>query len=45
MANLTQDKALMVVIVTLALHNLLRFKSRDSYTPKGPVDEIQRNGS
>ena len=38
MANLTQDQALVVVIVTLALQNLLRFKSRDSYTPKGPVD-------
>lgn len=45
MANLTQDKALVVAIVTLALHNLLRFKLRDSYTPKGPADEIQRNGS
>lgn len=28
MANLTQDQALVVVIVTLALQNLLRFKSQ-----------------
>ena len=32
-------------MAALALHNLLRLKSRDSYTPKGSVDEIQNNGS
>ena len=31
-------------MVTLPLHNLLRLKSRDSYIPKGSVDEIQSNG-
>lgn len=32
-------------MAALALHNILRLKSRDSYTPKGSVDEIQNNGS
>ena len=32
--NLIPDKASVVVLPTLALHNLLRFKPRNSYTPK-----------
>ena len=32
-------------MAALALRNFLRLKSRDSYTPKGSVDEIQNNGS
>ena len=32
-------------MATFRLKNLLRLKSRDSYTPKGSVDEIQCNES
>lgn len=38
--NLGPDKATSVVMAALALHNLLRTKSSDSYTPKGYADEI-----
>ena len=44
MDPLTPDKASVVVMAKLALCNFLRLKSRDSYTPKGSVDEVQRNG-
>ena len=44
MDPLTPDKASVVVKAKLALCNFLRLKSRDSYTPKGSVDEVQRNG-
>ena len=44
-AALTPYKALVVVMATLVLHNLLRLKWRHGYTPKGSVDEIQSNGS
>ena len=43
-AKFTPDKALVVAMATLKLHNLLRSNPRDSYTPKGSVDEIQSNG-
>ena len=43
-AILTRDKASVVVMAILALHNL-RLKTRDSNTPKGSVDEIQSNRS
>ena len=42
MDPLTQDKASVVVMATLALCNFLRLKWRDSYTPKGSADELQR---
>ena len=38
--NLDPDKAISVVKATLVLHNLLRSKSPDSYTPYGFADEI-----
>ena len=41
----TPDNGSVAIMAALALHNLLRLKSRDSYTPKGSVDEIQNNGS
>ena len=44
-AYLISDKSFLVVMTSLALHSFLRFKPRDSYTPKGYVDEIQRYGS
>lgn len=42
--ELTPDKASVVVMTTLKLHNLLRSNLRGSYTPKGSVDEIKSNG-
>ena len=44
-ATSASDKAELVAMTTLALHNLVRSKSRESSTPQGSVDEIQRNGS
>ena len=44
-ATSTSDKAELVAMTTLALHNLVRSESRESSTPQGSVDEIQRNGS
>ena len=44
-ATVTPDKASHVIMATFRLKNLLRLKSRDSYTPKGSVDEIQCNES
>ena len=41
--TLTQCKVSFIVMATLAFHNLLGLKPRDSYTPKGSVDEIQTN--
>ena len=32
-------------MATFALHSNLRLKSKQSYTPKGPLDEIYGNGS
>eukprot|EP00794_Sanderia_malayensis_P003933 gene3933-biopygen2431 len=39
--NMHTDKATSVVLAALALHNLLRTKSSESYTPRGFADEIQ----
>ena len=44
-ANLALDKASLVVMASLELHNFLRLKSRECYTLKGPSDEIQSNKS
>lgn len=41
--NLQPDKATSVVLASLVLHNLLRTRSRESYTPNGYVDEITDN--
>ena len=35
------DKATSVVLAALSLHNLLRTKSSESYTPRGFADEIE----
>ena len=43
MSNLVGNRASMVLMTTLVLHNLLIFKPRDSYTSKDYVDEIQSN--
>ena len=37
-ASLTREKAEIAVMASLALHNLLRTKSRESYTPIRGVD-------
>ena len=37
-ASLTREKAEIAVMASLALHNLLRTKSRESYTPIGSID-------
>ena len=42
-ATLVPDKASVAVMGTFALHNLLRLKSRDSYTRKDSSDKIQNN--
>lgn len=39
-ATLTRDKVSVVMTATLALDNLLRLKSRNTYTPKAFVDKI-----
>ncbi len=39
--NLPPDTATTIAMASLALHNLLRAKSTDSYTPKGFVDEVR----
>ena len=38
--NLHPDKAIAVVKAALVLHNLLRSKSPESYTPAGFADEV-----
>ena len=43
--DLTPEKVSMVKTATLTLHNPLRFKARDSYPQKSPVDKIQSSGS
>ena len=40
MANLKPEKASLVVMDKLELHNLLKFKSRDNFTPKCSVYEV-----
>ena len=37
-ASLTPERAKIEVMASLALHNLLRTKSRESYTPIGSID-------
>ena len=44
-ATSTPEKASVAIMTSLPIHNLLILKSRGSYTPKGPADEIQNNGS
>ena len=44
-ATLALDEAWFVVMATFALYNLLRLKSRDSYTRKCSDDKIQSNKS
>ena len=39
--NLNANNVSIVVLVSLSLHNLLRERSRDTYTPPGFTDEIQ----
>eukprot|EP00795_Rhopilema_esculentum_P003927 gene3927-15253_t len=39
--NMHPDRATSVILASLVLHNMLRTKSSDSYTPKGIADEIQ----
>ena len=43
MSNLVGNRASVVLMATLVLHNLLIFKPRDSYTSEDYVDEIQSN--
>ena len=44
-ALLTPDKAVIAIMASLALHNMLRTKSRESYTPTGFVDFEIPNGN
>ena len=39
--NLNENNVSIVVLASLSLHNLLRERSRDTYTPPGFTDEIQ----
>ena len=43
-ASLIPNVALVFSMAILALRNLLSLKSRDSFTTKGSLDEIQTNG-
>ena len=43
--NLNENKVSIVVFASLSLHNLLRERSRDNYTPPGFTDEIQMDGN
>ena len=40
---ISPEKATYVTLATIALHNMLRIKSRDSYTPPGYIDELSNN--
>ena len=42
--NLRPDKVVTLVSAAVVLHNMLRSKSRDSYTPIGFADEISTAG-
>ena len=42
---MTPDKAVIAIMVSLALHNMLRTKSSESYTPTGFVDSEIPNGN
>ena len=39
--NLNENNVSIVALVSLSLYNLLRERSRDTYTPPGFTDEIQ----
>lgn len=41
---LTPEKAIYITLASIALHNMLRTKSRESYTPPGFIDEVSING-
>ena len=43
--NLNENNVSIVVLASLVLHNLLREKSAESYTPTGFTDEIDCNGN
>ena len=43
-ASLTPEKAETVVMASLALHNMLRTKSSESYTPGGFIDQEDESG-
>ena len=45
MVTLTPDIASVLLMTTIALHNLLSLKSRNNYTLKSSVDPVQTNGS
>ena len=42
-ATSAPDKASVVLIDALALHNLMRLKSRHNYAPEGSADETEIN--
>ena len=43
--NLNKYNVSIVVLVSLSLHNFLRERSRDTYTPPAFTDEIQMGGN
>ena len=43
--NLNENDVSIVPLPSLSLHNLLRERSRDTYTPPGFTDEIQMDGN
>ena len=43
--NLNENNVSIVVLASLSLHNLLRERSRDTYTPPGFTDEIQMDSN
>ena len=43
--NLNKNNVSIVVLASISLHNLLRERSRDTYTPPDFTDEIQMDGN
>lgn len=43
--GLTPDKETKITLASIALHNLLRTKSRESYTPYGFADSVDIDGN
>ena len=43
--NLNEHNVSIAVLASLSLHNFLRERSRDTYTPPGFTDEIQMGGN
>ena len=41
-SNLTPEAAVDAILVAVTLHNLLRCKSRESYTPPDFVEKLER---